>query len=202
MTFEDRAASLSREELLAQLLELKHSHDELAQRVRWFERQLFGAKSERRIVDDQGQQLTLGQIRAAEAAEAANITVPAHRRRQPRPTTNPDDATLRFDELVPVEEILLGEAKDPEQWYRVGEKVTCRLAQRPGSYVVLRYVRPVYKSKADGEFACPPAPAAVLEKSFADVSFLANLVIDKFVYHRVPRMYAQAPRGRRECSAV
>jgi len=85
--------------------------------------------------------------------------------------------------MVPVEEILLGEAKDPEHWYRVGEKVTCRLAQRPGSFVVLRYVRPVYKSKADGGFSCPPAPAAVLEKSFADVSFLANLVIDKFVYH-------------------
>ena len=27
----------------------------------------------------------------------------------------------------------------------IGEKVTYRLAQRPGSYVVLEYTRPVYK---------------------------------------------------------
>ena len=65
----------------------------------------------------------------------------------------------------------------------VGEKVTCRLAQRPGSYVVLRYVRKVYKRKTDGVFSCSPAPPAVLEKSCADVSFLAGLLIDKFVYH-------------------
>jgi hypothetical protein len=57
------------------------------------------------------------------------------------------------------------------------------LAQRPGTYVVLRYVRKVYKRKADGKFSCPPAPSAVLEKSYADVSFLAGLLIDKFIYH-------------------
>jgi transposase len=65
----------------------------------------------------------------------------------------------------------------------VGEKVTCRLAQRPGAYVVLRYVRKVYKRRSDGEFSCPPAPPAVFEKSCADVSFLAGMVIDKLVYH-------------------
>jgi transposase len=61
--------------------------------------------------------------------------------------------------------------------------VSCRLAQRPGSYVVLRYVRKVYKRKEDGVFSCPPAPPAVLEKSCADVSFLAGLLIDKFIFH-------------------
>jgi hypothetical protein len=57
------------------------------------------------------------------------------------------------------------------------------LAQRPGSYVVLRYVRDVLKRKSDGAFSCPPAPPAVLERSCADVSFLAGLLIDKFRYH-------------------
>lgn len=67
----------------------------------------------------------------------------------------------------------------------VGEKITDRLAQRPGSYVVLRYVRKVLKHKgsSDGAFSCPPAPPAVLEKSTADVSFLAGLMIDKLTYH-------------------
>jgi hypothetical protein len=32
-------------------------------------------------------------------------------------------------------------------------------------------------------FSCPPAPPAVLERSCADVSFLAGLAIDKILYH-------------------
>jgi transposase len=163
--------------------ELEQSHDELTHRVAWFERQLLGSKSERRMVDAAGRQLTLGEIQRAEASEAPPIEVPAHRRRRGRKAVAADDQALRFDPSVPVEEILMGEAKDPEDYMLVGEKVTCRLAQRPGSYVVLRYIRKVYKRRSDGEFACLPAPPAVLEKSCADVSLLAGLLIDKMVYH-------------------
>ena len=175
MTFEAQAATMSREELIVQLIELK-------QRVAWFERQLFGSKSERRIVDAPGRQLTLGEMRRAAASEAASVEVPAHRRRRAS-AAEAEDHELRFDPSVPVEEIVVGEAKDPKAYALVGEKVTCRLAQRPGSYVVLRYVRKVYKRKSDGAFFCPPAPPAVLEKSCADVSFLSGLVIEKFNFH-------------------
>ena len=33
----------------------------------------------------------------------------------------------------------------PDQYTVIGEKVTYRLAQRPGSYMVLKYNRPVIK---------------------------------------------------------
>jgi transposase len=113
------------------------------------------------------------------------IEVAGHRRRSAEGANDADAQALRFDESVPVEEIVVGnrEIEHPEDWALVGEKVTERLAQRPGSYVVLRYVRKVYKRKTDGEFSCAPAPPSVLEKSCADVSFLAGLLIDKFVYH-------------------
>ena len=65
----------------------------------------------------------------------------------------------------------------------IGEKVTYRLAQRPGAYVVLKYVRKVIKLKETQQIHCPPAPPAVFEKSLADVSLLAGLLIDKFAYH-------------------
>jgi transposase len=61
--------------------------------------------------------------------------------------------------------------------------VTYRLAQRPGAYVILKYVRPVIKRKATATLSCPPAPPAVLERSFADVSVLAGLLVDKLRYH-------------------
>ena len=189
MKFEAQAASMSHEEvaeLLAAHHSLKQSYDELAQQVAWFKRQLFGSKSERRICDSEGRQLTLGELPPAEGTDPPTIEVPAHRRRRST-HENSEDHKLRFDASVPVEEIVLGDRDQDEahraEYEQVGEKVTCRLAQRPGSYVVLRYIRKVYKRKSDGAFSCFPAPPAVLEKSCADVSFLAGMLIDKFTYH-------------------
>lgn len=194
MTFESRAATMTQMEIVALLRE----HDELLRQVEWFKRQLFGAKSERRIRDLDTSQLTLGEIVRTEASAKPAIEVAAHRRRRVDPIeTGSDDAGLRFDPSVPVKEIRLLDPEveaSPGLYEVVGEKVTCRLAQRPGSYVVLRYVRPVCKRKGDGVFSSPAAPPAVLEKSCADVSFLAGLLIDKFAFH-LP-LYRQHQRLR------
>jgi transposase len=71
----------------------------------------------------------------------------------------------------------------PDEYEVIGEKITYRLAQRPGAYVILKYVRTVIKRKATQELSCPPAPPAVLEKSLADVSVLAGLLLNKFRYY-------------------
>jgi transposase len=41
----------------------------------------------------------------------------------------------------------------------------------------------VINRKDTAVLSCPPAPRAVFEKSFADVSVLAGLLIEKFTYH-------------------
>ncbi len=97
-----------------------------------------------------------------------------------------EEPALFFDPArVPVEVIAVPNpeiADLPAEAYEViGEKVTHRLAQRPGSYVVLKYVRPLVKLKASAALRCAPAPPAVIEGGRADVSFLAGLVIDKFL---------------------
>jgi transposase len=62
--------------------------------------------------------------------------------------------------------------------------------------VILKYVRKVIKRTDTAVLSCPPAPPAVLEKSFAEVSVLAGLRIDKFVYplplYRQPQRLRQA----------
>ena len=68
----------------------------------------------------------------------------------------------------------------PAAYEIIGEKVTWRLAQQPGAYVVLKYMRQVIKLK---QICCSPAPPAVFDKGVADVSLLAGLLIDKFAYH-------------------
>jgi len=203
MSFEEQATSMKREEIVSLLIahqELKESHNDLARQVEWFRRQLFGAKSERRVCDRDNRQLSLEGFPSEWATEAPSTEVAAHRRRRHRDPVDEstDEKALRFDPSVPVKEILVPDPAlkdaDLSEYEHVDTKVTCRLAQRPGTFVVLRYVREVYKRKADERFFCPPAPAAVFERSLADVSFLAGMLIDKFTYH-LP-LYRQHQRLR------
>ena len=56
------------------------------------------------------------------------------------------------------------ESFDSEPYYQViGQKVSHRLAQRPGSFVVLKYVRPVIKRHDTQTLHCAPAPLGVIE---------------------------------------
>lgn len=185
MTRDEVAALLaSHQALEASADEMRRQADELRRQLDWFKRQLFGAKSERRIVDADGRQLFLGEAdESAAAAASSNVTVAEHQRRRRPPKQEPDEGGLRFDDSVPVEEVRI-ENPDLEagEGEVITEKVTYRLAQRPSSYVVLKYVRPVVK-REDGKMSCPPAPPSVLGKSVADVSLLACLAVDKFRFH-------------------
>lgn len=205
MTHEEKARALGRDEASCQEIvallercaglnercaELGGRCTELERQVAWFQRQIFGSKSERRIETPDAHQPALGETFAAGAATPpSTITVPSHTRRGPKKPWEgtPDDSGLRFDASVPVREIRIPnpetEALGPSEYTVISEKTTYRLAQRPGSYVVLKYVREVVKHRATAEVLCPPAPPAVIEKSFADVSFLVGLLLDKFLYH-------------------
>jgi len=169
-------------ELLVSHQQLAARNAELTRQIEWFKRQLFGQKSERRPVDSEGHQLWLGDpALSGSPVPERTVTVAEHQRRSGGKPEEADDDGLRFDASVPVEEIRLG-GPDLEDGTVVSEKVTYRLAQRPASYVVLKYIRPVVKRR-DGTLSCPQAPPAVLGKSLADVSLLACLAIDKFRYH-------------------
>jgi transposase len=115
--------------------------------------------------------------------------VPAHTRRKPKSDFTDDGTSAPFfdESKLPVQTIEVpnpeAQALAPEQYEVIGEKVSFRLAQRPGSYVVLKYVRAVIKRRDTQTLHCPAAPTGVIEGSRADVSFLAGVVIDKFAYH-------------------
>jgi transposase len=183
MTIQEQAASMSQDEIVALLV----SHQELQRQMDWFKRQLFGTKSDRRILPENTSQLALGEsLRPIDDSAPVPATTVREHSRKKRKSSSADEDRLRFDPSVPIEVIEVPNTEvrgNEDNYYVVGEKTTDRLAQRPGSYVVLRYVRKVYKEKKSGEFSCPPAPASVLEKSFADVSFLAGLLIEKYRYH-------------------
>ena len=172
MTLQEKAALLSRDEIAALLLTQQERIDTLQQQVDWFNRQLFGSKSERRVLPDAGaRQLGLGESVATKPAPQPSVTIPSHSRRQPQdPIESASERSpIRFDPSVPVRVIEVDNpeitALAPGSFDIVGEKVTERLAQQRGSYVVLRYVRKVAKLKKDETFLCVPAPASSSRKA-------------------------------------
>jgi len=180
-----------------QIVELSQEVATLKHQLDWFKRQIFGQKSEKRFADQCGQQLSLGEL-AGEGTPPATKgkVIAAHTRHAPSKASTETSSDFFDETRVPIVTIAVNA---PEQagltadafaaaYEVIGEKVSHRLAQRPGSYVVLKYVRPVLKSRqasTAGEtlITCPPAPVGIIEGSRADVSFIVGLLLDKFLYH-------------------
>lgn len=161
--------------------------------IEWFKRQLFGRKSERFAVLPDPLQMHLGQSFeevCASAQEETNFEEVAANKRRKSGTdfASEGESKLFFDESkVPVETIELPavgvQGLSSEQYEVIDTEVSWRLAQRPGSYVVLKYTRPVIKRREDQTIHSTPAPAGIFEGSRADVSFIAGLLVDKFAWH-------------------
>ncbi len=184
-TVSPSASTPSYEQLCAENAELKRQLD-------WFKRQLFGTQSERRVAEPPPGMADL--FTAEQAPEPQETPKQSIRYERVPPGAGKDrgDAVtaegLRFDADVPVETIDVPAPElagaEANAWEVIDYKTTHRLAQRPGSYVVLAYRRPVLRHKGAASVTAPPAPANVLEGTAADVSVLAGLVVDKFCYHQ------------------
>ena len=152
----------------------------LTHRVAWFEKQLFGRKSEKQIEDNPYQQTLLGDLPEPPPAEGEKVEITYQRgkAKKQRPDDCVNDSGLRFSDQVPVQVMTLTppELNGPEadQYEIIGTKTTYRLAQQPASYVVLKYERPVLKRKGSDTPLNTPAPFNVLDSSIADVSFLVT----------------------------
>lgn len=180
--------------LLQNNADLQLKVNRLEQQLRWFKRQLFGEKSEQFDMTDNPHQMTIAdvlkdlpELPRLEDEEKQTVSYQRGKAKKDHLDGTPDDSGLRFDESVPVEEIKLSspelEGADADNYDVIGYKNTYRLAKRPESYVILKYIRTVLKEKSTLTIITPPAPDNVLDKSLADVSFLAGMLVDKFCYH-------------------
>jgi transposase len=65
----------------------------------------------------------------------------------------------------------------------IDENVTYKLAQVKSPYCILKYIQKVVVLKSTGKINKPLLPTPVIERSVADVSFLAGLVVEKYSFH-------------------
>ena len=176
-------------ELKSDYHQLHERATELQRQLAWFQNQLFGRKSEQRFADGNTQQLSLGDALAfspeAPTVETVEVRYPRTRGKHVSEHAVNEDG-LRFGPNVPVKEIRIEPAQikdlNANDYQIISEHVSHRLAQQPGAYVVIKTIRPVVKLN-DARLVSAPLPESVLDKCYADVSFLAGMLIDKFVYH-------------------
>ncbi|MFP5405838.1 MAG: IS66 family transposase, partial [Gammaproteobacteria bacterium] len=166
--------------------------EQLKAQLDWFKRQIFSAKSEKRPASAEQMALFNAQLTSPQGEAGVAITVPAHERRKRRSGEEVNDTGLRFGAHVPVKEIRLScpelDGPQADQYEIIDHKISLRLARQPGAHVVLKYLRPVVKRRGlpgAGEQALitAPAPLGVLDHAQVDVSFIAGMLVDKFVYH-------------------
>lgn len=181
--------------LRAELEKVNTKFTELQSQLAWFQKQLFGTKSERRIIGAaSSNQITIGEhILGAQFHKpdvATTETVKSYARKKAtkeEPKEGSFETLLRFDPSVPMEEVVLplpAIAKlNPDQYEVIDHEQSYKLAQTPSSYVVIKYLRPVVKVKESGTLHTAPLPPMVIERSLSDVSFHAGSLVDKFVYH-------------------
>ena len=170
--------------------QLREEVEVLKHQLDWFRRQLFGEKSEKRMLVDNPNQ---GSLFGAQTADSEGVveqkqTISYQRGKAKKDRgSSVNDSGLRFDESVPVEQLRIEPAElhgpDADQYEIIGEKVTHRLAQHPASFVVLAYTEVIIKRKTTQQIIPATTASAVFDKSIVDVSFLAGMLVDKFTYH-------------------
>ena len=190
-------------ELAEELADLRLENRQLKERVAWFEKQLFGSKSEKRHIVPPEQESLLGSpvTTEPEASDKQTITYQRGKGKKQRPEDCATDSGLRFTDEVPIEVIRVIppelEGADADDYEVIDTQIRHKLAQRPASYVVLQYEIPILKRRVPKEEApsqtdstasrplliTPVMPDQVLENSIADVSVLSGLLVDKFCYH-------------------
>ncbi len=133
---------------------------------------VYGQKSEKR--------------KRQESAEPIDLALPPQNGRGTAPTrrdkTHQTDKGLRFSDVA--------EKKIIEIPVPTGENVEIirydiihRLAQRPAAVIVLEYRIPIVKDKNTCQLLPNWSPNQLFEGSYADVSFIAGMMIDKCLYH-------------------
>ena len=162
----------------------------LQEQLDWFQRQIFGQKSERIARDlEQAQMQFEGFDMPQASGKEQTQTVPAHERRKPR--RDGQDAITIPDDL-PVKTIVL-DIPDAEKVCRetgvplvhIGNETTHKLAHEPGSYYIRETIRLKYAhpQKPEDGVLTAELPDSLIPKCRADESLLAEVVVQKFADH-------------------
>lgn len=165
---------------------------DLKQRIAWFERQMFGRKSERFVPTEEipGQlNLAFDPEHTQAVEESVRQIIEAHERKVPQKKENAHQGRLPIPAgILRIEEVIEPE-EDISGMKRIGDDVTEVLEYDPGKIWVRRIVRPKYarveiNEEADqSQIVQAPAKYLPFGRSKAGVSLIVHILISKYVEH-------------------
>lgn len=190
MTLEEQAATMNQEAIVA-LLVLNQTYQfenkKLGEQLAWLKRQMFGKKSERSVPEIAAEQGRLFEVKSSALAERSTEIRAHTRKKRPALSQGEDEAEEgTFPEHLRREDIPIQykpEGYGDDELEVLGEKVTERLAEKPGEQYVKRYVRTTYKVKASGDLLCAPAPEHLFGRCKVDEGFVVLMAVRKFMWH-------------------
>ena len=177
---------------LADYKKLETEVEGLKQRIAWFERQLFGQKSERFVPTEElpGQLMLAFDPEHTQAVdESVRQVIEAHERKVPEKKENAHQGRLPIPASIPRIEEVIEPEEDTSGMKRIGADVTEVLEYDPGKVWVRRIVRPKYarvetNEEADqSQIVQAPAKDLPFGRSKAGVSLIVHILISKFVEH-------------------
>ena len=165
---------------------------DLKQRIAWFERMMFGRKSERFVPAEPvpGQLNLVFDPEQAEVAEqSVRQLIEAHERKVPEKKENSHHGRVPIPADLPRVEEVIEPEEDTDGMKRIGEDVTEVLEYEAGRIWVRRIVRPRYaraeanEGAGQGQIVQAPAKDMPLGRSKAGVSLVAHILMSKYVEH-------------------
>ena len=182
--------SLSREELLIALIEIKHELDQL-------KRLVFGSRHERFLPATAQQQLILGlAVQQIEPPVPSVQTIEYTRQKKQASSTKIHTGRMKLPAHLLRERVIIEPTEDVSGCISIGEEITEELERTPGKLFVKQYVRIKY-ARPNGEgIVIASLPSRPIEKGIAGPGLLAQIIIDKYTDH-LP-IHRQIQRFERE----
>ncbi len=173
---------LEKKQLVAEVISQKATIEQLQERLSWFEKQLFGKKTEKlKLLNPEEQAaLNFDDLKAVEATTEEKITVTYQKNKKKKNEGHPGRNVIpEHIERVMIEIYPEGDLTDQDC---IGKQEREVLERIPGRFIVKRYIKYIYKDK-QGKITEGKMPSLPIEKGIPGAGLLAFILVNKFFYH-------------------
>lgn len=168
-----------------QNLELNNQNVELKETLNWYQRQIFGKRSEK-LVEDLNENQLIFEGFQIEKEEEKKIKIHTHIRK----IKNKDKDKIIISPDLPVEQQIIDVSKEEKinkktgkPLVKIGEEISHKLAYKPGSYFIKEIIRPKYALPNNDGILTAPMPESIIPKCKFDESLIADILVKKYADH-------------------
>jgi transposase len=152
----------------------------LKDRIAWFEKQIFGQKTERYIPNDEQTELSLDVVKQDDEVSHETVTYTRTKVKKNTPHGR-DDIPAHLPRI----QKNIEPDFDTTGYVKITDKITEELHYKPAEFYVIQYIRPVLKKIINDEpvIFTPELPPRCIDKGKAGSSLIAQLLVTKCVDH-------------------